>query len=534
MSFSFSSNIQHIQPTEGQLATSSPIGFPSEEAAAFAGANISYSGAFGATEPAPTEATLSAATSPFIRFGATAPANPITTTTGSLFGGGGATPAAALSAPSFGFGGTTRAYSPTRSSGDAPSGAFGTTSGGFGFGARAAAAPATSTSSGGFSFGSAPAAASRPVTLSNPFGTPTPAAPSSFGFGSVVTPGFSHARMEARDRLVPSPPSDTVTQLRFSNSAYNPFLIASSWANDVRMWQVSDNGSRIIPRTSLSHAGPVLSCAFGQTAETIFTAGADRTCLMWNVETNTTSVIGHHDAPIKEVLYNAEANIIITGGWDGNIKFWDPRDGQGKPQAVANIGSRVYAMDSRSHLMVAIGGGSTSIGSTPANERAIYGFDLRNGATPTKLNHQLRFQLRSVACFPSADGYVVGSIEGRCAVNNVPTASNDFAFKCHREGNSAWAVNSISFHPVHGTFATAGSDGGICFWDKDARQRLKSFVKDADGNSATSTCFSADGTLFAYAYGYDWSKGANQLKAKGSQIGIHQCDDSETRPRARR
>jgi hypothetical protein len=37
-----------------------------------------------------------------------------------------------------------------------------------------------------------------------------------------------------------------------------------SWAKDVRLWEVVDGGARTIPRASLSHAGPVLSCSFAQ------------------------------------------------------------------------------------------------------------------------------------------------------------------------------------------------------------------------------------------------------------------------------
>jgi hypothetical protein len=54
----------------------------------------------------------------------------------------------------------------------------------------------------------------------------------------------------------------------------------------------------------------------------------------------------------------------------------------------------------------------------------------------------------------------VGSIEGRVAVqhvdDNVAQAKN-FTFKCHRESSDIYAVNSIAFHPVQGTFATAGT-----------------------------------------------------------------------------
>jgi mRNA export factor len=42
----------------------------------------------------------------------------------------------------------------------------------------------------------------------------------------------------------------------------------------------------------------------------------------------------------------------------------------------------------------------------------------------------------------------------------------NFTFKCHRDGTDIYAVNAITFHPVHGTFVTAGSDGAYNFWDK--------------------------------------------------------------------
>jgi hypothetical protein len=82
-------------------------------------------------------------------------------------------------------------------------------------------------------------------------------------------------------------------------------------------------------------------------------------------------------------------------------------------------------------------------------------------------------------------------------------SSNNFSFKCHRKDQTpsakdqslVYAVNDISFHPIHGTFSTcgkssditlasrdylvsyiilgSGADGTIHFWDKDGRIRLK-------------------------------------------------------------
>jgi mRNA export factor len=83
-------------------------------------------------------------------------------------------------------------------------------------------------------------------------------------------------------------------------------------------------------------------------------------------------------------------------------------------------------------------------------------------------------------------------------------SSNSFEFKCHRQGDNIFAVNNISFHPGYGTLATAGADGSFHFWDKDSRQRLKGFKKMHTSISCAS--FNGDGSLYAYAASYDWSK----------------------------
>lgn len=66
-------------------------------------------------------------------------------------------------------------------------------------------------------------------------------------------------------------------------------------------------------------------------------------------------------------------------------------------------------------------------------------------------------------------------------------------------------MNAISFHPVHGTLATVGSDGRFSFWDKDARTKLK--TSEQLDQPITACCFNHNGNIFAYASSYDWSKG---------------------------
>jgi mRNA export factor len=92
-----------------------------------------------------------------------------------------------------------------------------------------------------------------------------------------------------------------------------------------------------------------------------------------------------------------------------------------------------------------------------------------------------------VACFPDKSGFALGSIEGRITIQYTQNPeSRNFAFKCHRNDKArpveSYAVNAISFHPntnreFTGTFATAGGDGCVSFWDKDDKERLKLFAR---------------------------------------------------------
>lgn len=146
-------------------------------------------------------------------------------------------------------------------------------------------------------------------------------------------------------------------------------------------------------------------------------------------------------------------------------------------------------------------------------ERKVFVFNLQNPATIHKtVDSPLKWQTRVVSCFQQANGWAIGSIEGRVGIQYVEDsqASSNFSFKCHREAannstvSNVYSVNAISFHPVYGTFSTAGSDGTFNFWDKDSKQRLKQF--NNVGGPIVASSFSRTGSIFAYAMGYDWSK----------------------------
>ena len=154
----------------------------------------------------------------------------------------------------------------------------------------------------------------------------------------------------------------------------------------------------------------------------------------------------------------------------------------------------------------------------------------------------LKWQTRSIACFNEANGFAVGSIEGRCAIQYIDEkdSASNFSFKCHRDTPSStgpnrdvanvYAVNDISFHPQHGTFSTAGSDGTFHFWDGNAKHRLKGYP--SAGGPITSTDFNRQGTVFAYAVSYDWSQGFQKnTQQTTNKVMLHGVIPDEVKPR---
>eukprot|EP01027_Heterolobosea_sp_BB2_P004124 GEZU01006263.1.p2 GENE.GEZU01006263.1~~GEZU01006263.1.p2 ORF type:complete len:216 (+),score=40.11 GEZU01006263.1:308-955(+) len=214
----------------------------------------------------------------------------------------------------------------------------------------------------------------------------------------------------------------------------------------------------------------------------------------------------------------------MTGSWDKTIRYWDTRT----PTAVSVVQApeRVYSTSVQGQLAV-----------VATAERHIVIYDLRN---PTKeykrIQSPLKFQTRVVAAFPDKTGFAVGSIEGRVAIHHVEdaNASKNFAFKCHRSDKNIYAVNAIVFHPRYGTFATAGADGAFNFWDKDSKQRLRTFKNANEPISAAA--FNANGNIFAYAVSYDWSMGADGMangQNAGNYILLHNVVDDEIKNRSR-
>ena len=236
--------------------------------------------------------------------------------------------------------------------------------------------------------------------------------------------------------------------------------------------------------------------------------------------------------------------MFITGSWDKTVKYWDTR--QAQPVASIQCQERVYAMDVKNRLVV-----------VATADRYINTIDLNDPSKFSKIvQSPLKNQTRGISCFKESNGYIISSIEGRCAFHYVNDKDSRYeichslrkyrlthlslnmSFKCHRDqvvnGEiKIWTINAVATHPQYGTFATVGSDGTFHFWDKDAKSRLKGYPNV--GGSISAAAFNARGDIFAYAVSYDWHKGFGYNSPEyPNKVMLHPLNDDDIKPKSMR
>ncbi|KAK6834842.1 WD40 repeat-like protein [Apiospora arundinis] len=344
-------------------------------------------------------------------------------------------------------------------------------------------------------------------------------------FGKPTTMGSA----APADTVLPADAADTISSVSWSPAANH--LAAASWDGKVRIYDVA-SGPSAHAAAMLSVDSPVLSCDWAKDGTMVLAGGADKKPHLLHLATGQQAAIGSHDAPIRSVRFldtttlgaSPPAHLFATGSWDKTVNA---------PTASTPWIPIIATAERKIHLV-----------------------DLRNPSVFLRTSDSpLKHQTRAVSVFPDGRGWATTSIEGRCGINavdeprdgkrycriifslspNVRTQttgtrllSTNFTFRCHRSApdynktTKVYAVNDVQFHPVHtATFVTAGSDGSFHFWDRVTHTP-----------AITTTAFNRDGSLFAYAVGYDWSKGdAANLPDYPNRLVLHSVTDEDVKPR---
>ncbi|OTA98863.1 hypothetical protein M426DRAFT_28077 [Hypoxylon sp. CI-4A] len=358
----------------------------------------------------------------------------------------------------------------------------------------------------------------------------------------------SSLHQEPKDISLPADATDTISSISWSPVADTNHLATASWDGKIRVYDVDATSRNARGVAWLAADGPLLDCDWAklymcayiflspsrlyrenvektnawnpvrrQDGSIVVAAGADRKSHMLHLATGQKATIGTHDAPIRSVRFvdipATSSPILASGSWDHKLKLWDLRqqhNNNSNPLAIVDCGERVYAMDSKAQLLV-----------VATAERKLLFVDLRYPTVVARTaESQLKHQTKAVAVAPDGKCFATASIEGRCGISAVDgrdmSSETNFTFRCHRSipdtrrVAKVWSVNDVRFHPANeAVFVTAGSDGAFIFWNRVAHSKIKTYPAPTAPSVAaiTATGFNHDGSLFAYATGYDWSFG---------------------------
>jgi len=311
------------------------------------------------------------------------------------------------------------------------------------------------------------------------------------------------------------PPSDGISSVEFGPSSN--VLLASSWDSNVYLYDAGAN----VRLANFPSKAAVLDCCFWDSTHG-FCGGLDRNVKMFDFNNGTELVLGSHNNSVKCLEFSIHTGMLFSGGWDGMVFAWDPRAQQPQVQGLHQPGKVFTLSLSDNRLVVGTAGRHVCI------------YDIRNlgqGALEQR-ESSLKYQTRCIRCFTDRTGYALGSIEGRVAVEyfDDSMAVNKYAFKCHRTKEAIFPVNCMSFHPMHGTFATGGCDGYVNIWDAKNKKRLSQFHQYP--TSIASLAFNYDGSLLAIAASYTFEKG--EIEHPDDQIIIRVINEADVRPKPKK
>jgi len=363
-------------------------------------------------------------------------------------------------------------------------------------------------------------------------GTSTLSPGSIFGGPSASTGptkiySINELRTNTEDIPVQDSPKDTVSSLVWSPNNLAMFA-TSSWDGGIRVYETTASG--VIVKVQQNAPKPILSTTWSQEGTQLFFGGADNKCYLWNLQTNQLIPAGTHNDIVQRVFSMPGQPIFGSVSADKTVRYWDLRAGTTPTSAAITVqlGYNPSGFDARGSML------AISDFGTPTT---VYGFDLRNPQTPAvKQASQLKYATCCLSIFADLSGFAIAGIEGRCSLqywNEDPSlpdsAKRGFTFRCHRvDQANAYSVHDIHHYPKNPeVFSTCGGDGTVCFWDKKFKHRLRQFTKIP--LPVNQGKFNYDGSLFAYAVGYDWAQGADAAASKGGVgIFVHSVTQAET------
>ena len=326
-------------------------------------------------------------------------------------------------------------------------------------------------------------------------------------------------------------PTDSISCIAWSPDSKVKTFASTAWDSKIRIFNVDPQATSLTSKNVLTTEHPCLSVCWEHGGSRLFAGSIDGTINSFDLLTNQPIIVGHHEG-VKDMYYMTAARTLFSLGFDKKMKFWDLR--QKHPVAELNLGQKVFCSD-MVFPFLAMG---------LSNEKVLI-LNLLNVQKMIGLKSYeclisplgAGLQVTSIALSPSKTRIMVASSDGRTNVSRIEETSTSYkainilTFKSHISDQGGanritYSVHDVGFHPTSEYFLyTAGADGKLVFWDQQAKNKIRQF--NFSSVSVTRAKLSPDGSLMAYALGYDYTRGIEGDMSCHSSINVHVMQDNE-------
>ena len=331
-------------------------------------------------------------------------------------------------------------------------------------------------------------------------------------------------------------PTDSVSCFAWIKSDLIKAFACSSWDSSIKIYRVED---QFVPYSlkyemSISTDNPCLSVEW-QSVNTLIGGCIDNTVKVFYVGATKTSYgsqNGHQDA-IKSVHWIDPYKIALSFSYDKTMKIWDFRTQE--LVKTHQLGGKPYCVDVQ-FPYVALGLDDGRVAITSITDIL---YKVMNYSYIPAPFHDVE-QITDISLFTQGGrfGFGVSSNFGMGGIYDLKqgldrnyVGNKLITFKAHkldrlRETASIdeiqqimYPLNAIGMHPTKTSLFTAGGDGNFFFWNYT--QKHKCTTLNFSGTPVTKAKFNPDGTMVAYATGYDYAKGIEGTHSYKTSIGVH-------------
>jgi mRNA export factor len=332
-------------------------------------------------------------------------------------------------------------------------------------------------------------------------------------------------------------PNDTVSSIAWCPNTSYRYFATTSWDSKVRIYDtvIQNQKAALSLKVGFDVEDPCLSVTWCDNDMTkLFGGSVNGSVKIFDIQSGKSENIGLHDGSVKSVYWLPKASLAVSLSFDKTIRFWDLR--QQQPAAALNLGLKVYCSDLL-YPLLAVG---------MSSEKLLF-LDLDNLQYLEKGGFALfdstlkdSQQISCVSLLRDGSGFGIGSTDGRVNVSKFgidqsgqlrPAPLVSFKTKNYEQSvplnkQVLYPVHDIGFHHLNkGAIFTAGGEGALNFWDYLKKSRLTNY--EFQGAPVTRAKLSPDGSLLAYATGYDWSLGIAFYKAYKTKVCVHVVQEAD-------